>query len=113
MSTPYTGTDNLEAMQEAVNYNRYLLDLITRHAGDARRVIDFGAGCGTFAAPTAEAGFEVTAVELDTQLRQQLADRGLRAVSSTAELADGSFPYAYTLNVLEHITDDVGALRQL
>lgn len=111
--TPYSGTDNLEVMKDAVNYNRYLLDLIRHHAGDAKKIIDFGAGSGTFAAPTAKAGFDLTAVELDEGLRAHLAQLGLRAVASTTELAAGAFEYAYTLNVLEHITEDVAALRQL
>ena len=111
--TPYTGTDNLEAMKDAVNYNRYLLDLIRTHAGDARRIIDFGAGGGTFAAPTAQAGFDLTAIELDDGLRAHLAGLGLRTAASATELPPASFDYAYTLNVLEHITEDVAALRQL
>jgi SAM-dependent methyltransferase len=109
----YTGADNLEVMKEAVNYNRYLLDLIRTHAGDARTVMDFGAGAGTFAAPTAQAGFDLTAVELDEGLRAHLGRLGLRAAASTAELPAGSFDYAYTLNVLEHIPEDVAALREL
>jgi SAM-dependent methyltransferase len=111
--SPYSGTDNLEVMKDAVNYNRYLIDLIRDHAGDAKRVIDFGAGSGTFAAPTAQSGFELTAVELDDVLRAHLARLGLRTAASAAELPSASFDYAYTLNVLEHITEDVAALRAL
>lgn len=42
--TRFSGTENLEVMRDAVNYNRYLLDLIRGYAGNAKRVIDFGAG---------------------------------------------------------------------
>jgi len=111
--TPYTGVDNLEVMKEAVRYNRYLLDLVVEYAGNAKSVIDVGAGGGTFAAPVSQAGFDVTALEPDDALRGKLAQLGLRAVSSAAELPAGSFEYAYTLNVLEHITDDVAALRDV
>lgn len=110
---PYTGIDNLEVMQEAENYNRYLLQLVERHSGGARRMIDFGAGSGTFAIPCAKAGFDVTAVEPDEPLRALLTAAGLPAVPDTDALPDAGFPYAYTLNVLEHIADDVGALRSL
>jgi SAM-dependent methyltransferase len=110
---PYTGVDNLEVMREAENYNRYLLKLVERHSGGARRMIDFGAGSGTFAIPCAKAGIEVTAVEPDAPLRALLTAAGLRAVADTGSLPDAEFPYAYTLNVLEHITDDVDALRSL
>jgi SAM-dependent methyltransferase len=111
--TRFPGTENLEVMRDAVNYNRYLLNLIRSHGGDAKRVIDFGAGSGTFAVPIAEAGFDVTAVELDDGLRAHLAKQGLRVAANTAELPAQSFDYGYTFNVLEHIPDDVEALRGL
>ncbi len=110
---PYTGVDNLEVMREAENYNRYLLQLVERHSGGAKRMIDFGAGSGTFAIPCAKAGFDVTAVEPDEPLRASLTAAGLRAVPDSGSLPDAEFPYAYTLNVLEHITDDIDALRSL
>lgn len=111
--TRFSGTENLEVMRDAVNYNRYLLDLIRKHAGNAKRVLDFGAGSGTFAGPISQSGFEVTAVELDDGLRAHLAKQGLRVAASTADLPAQSFDYAYTFNVLEHIPDDVEALRGL
>jgi len=111
--SPYTGVDNLEVMREAENYNRYLLGLIARHSAGATRVIDFGAGSGTFALPCAAAGFDVTAVEPDETLRAVLSAAGIRTVADAAALPDDTFPYAYTLNVLEHIEADVEALRVL
>jgi SAM-dependent methyltransferase len=109
----YSGVDNLEVMQEAVNYNRYLLDTVRRYAPAGGKVLDFGAGSGQFAVPLAELGMDVTALEPDQLLQQRLRAKGLRAVGSTDELPDGSFDYIYTLNVLEHIEDDAGALRSL
>lgn len=108
----YSGADNLEVMSEAANYNRFLLDLVRGHARNGGRVLDFGAGGGQFALPLAELGFDVTALEPDDLLRNSLRGR-ISAVSGAEELADGSFQCIYTLNVLEHIPDDVGALRQL
>lgn len=110
---PYTGIENLEVMREAENYNRYLQALVEAHAGGARRVIDFGAGSGTFAIPCAAAGLDVTAVEPDDRLRAAVIGAGIPAVSDAAELANETFEYAYTLNVLEHIDADVEALRIL
>jgi SAM-dependent methyltransferase len=111
--SPYTGVDNLEVMREAENYNRYLRSLVERHAAGAQRVIDFGAGSGTFAIPCAAAGLDVTAVEPDDRLRAILAAAGMAAVSAASALPNEAFQYAYTLNVLEHIEADVDALQIL
>jgi SAM-dependent methyltransferase len=110
-STPYTGIENLEVMREAENYNRFLQSLVERHAAGATRVIDFGAGSGTFAIPCVAAGFDLTAVEPDEHLRAMLAAANIRAVADVAALPDEAFQFAYTLNVLEHIENDVEALR--
>lgn len=109
----YGGVENLEVMQEAENYNRYLFNLIRRHALRGSRIIDFGAGSGTFAIPLAALGFDVTAIEPDDGLRGRLRANDVRTASGPAELADESYDYAFSLNVLEHIPDDAKALRQL
>lgn len=109
----YTGVDNLEVMQEAVNYNRYLLDTVLEHAPATGTVMDFGAGSGQFAAPLSKRGLDIVALEPDSHLRQRLAQQGLKAVASLQHVPDNSLQYVYSLNVLEHIEDDVGALREL
>lgn len=107
----YSGVDNLEVMSEAKNYNRYLLDLVRHHAPAGQRVLDFGAGSGQFAVPLAQLGLNITALEPDEGLRKRIT--GGVAVAGPEELADRHFGYIYTLNVLEHIPDDVAALRLL
>jgi SAM-dependent methyltransferase len=109
----YTGVDNLEVMQEAVNYNRYLLDTVLEHAPATGKVMDFGAGSGQFAAPLSKRGLDIVALEPDADLRQRLAQQGLKTAASLQHVADNSLHYVYSLNVLEHIEDDVGALREL
>lgn len=109
----YSGVDNLEVMQEAVNYNRYLLDTVRRHAPRTGKVLDFGAGSGQFAVPLAGLGMDITALEPDETLQRRLRAQGLRAVGSTQEIPDSSLDYIYTLNVLEHIEDDASTLRTL
>lgn len=109
----YTGVDNLEVMQEAVNYNRYLLDTVREHAPAGAKVLDFGAGGGQFAAPLQQLGMDVTALEPDQLLQQRLRAQGLPVIGSTQQAPDRSFDYIYTLNVLEHIDDDIAALASL
>ena len=46
----YTGRDNLEVMTDAVNYNNFLMDVVLAQVGGVTcRVLDFGAGSGTYA----------------------------------------------------------------
>ncbi len=109
----YTGTDNLEVMSEAVNYNRFLVDLVTRHAQGAEAILDFGAGIGTFAAELKGRGLDVVCLEPDPRQQAMLREQGLRAIRDLGELQDGSLDYVYSLNVLEHIDDDVGVLEAI
>jgi SAM-dependent methyltransferase len=111
----YTGVDNLEVMEVAVNYGEYLVDLVARSVGapPPEPIIDFGTGAATHAIALRERGYQVACVESDASLRAHICDIGFRACASTDELDGEHFPAAYTLNVLEHIDDDVGALRSL
>ena len=62
MSTPqltYTGVDVLETLDRATNYNSLLLDLILDSSVDCKRMLDFGAGIGTFAKLLRNRGVDV------------------------------------------------------
>lgn len=108
----FEAPDLIEVMDEAVNYNRFLVDTLATWAAGARRLLDFGAGSGRFARRLAERGFEVHAVEPDAALRAGMAPAGIRAVASLDELEEGlRFDGIYTVNVLEHVEDDLSLLR--
>jgi SAM-dependent methyltransferase len=109
----YTGTDNLEVMKEAVNYNRALLDLVRTRARKGSRIVDFGAGVGTFALPLQREGYAVECVELDDAQRRVLAANGLPACRTLAGVANASVDFVYTFNVLEHISDDEATLGEI
>ena len=109
----YSGIANLEIMEEAVRYNRFLLDLILPLALDRRHVLDFGAGSGTFACKLLAQGADIACVEPDPGLRLALQRKMLRAYGDIAEVASESVDLAYSLNVLEHIEDDAAALSGL
>jgi len=111
--TRYTGTDNLELMKEAVNYNRWLVRLVRDRLGKGDRLLDFGAGVGTFAVALASEGHCVECVEPDAAQREVIAAHGLRAHRDLTSIDDASIDFAYTFNVLEHIDDDRAALRAL
>jgi len=106
-----TGTDNLEAMEEARRYNAYLLSL-ARRAGEGL-VLDFGAGHGTFARAMADDRRSVVCVEPDAAARGRLQALGLEVHPDLATAPQRQFDGIYSFNVLEHIEDDEAALRAL
>jgi SAM-dependent methyltransferase len=101
---------NLEVMAQAERYNRFLLDLVRPLARGAKRVLDFGAGSGTFARPLSAQGVDVIAVEPDAALRAKLPGH---AYADVAGIPDAAVDLVYSFNVLEHIEDDAAALAQL
>lgn len=109
----YTGTDNLEVMADAINYNDFLSSLVLKHARKNESIVDFGSGIGTFAREIAKNGFRVHCIEPDAKQAAMIAAAGMPVSTSIEEIPDGSIDYLYTLNVLEHIENDVDALRQL
>ena len=109
----YSGTDSLEVMREAVNYNRWLIELVKRRARLGEKLLDFGAGVGTFAVALAAAGYRVTCIEPDPAQRATIAALGLFAHANLGSVGDETIDFAYTFNVLEHIEDDRGALAVL
>lgn len=109
-------SDILEDLVEAANYRRWLVDLALPYLGDDP--LEIGSGLGHYAFDWAAAGVSRwTASEADhgrlDQLRLRFAQDPVVRVRELAvpveEHAQHSAVVAY--NVLEHIPDDVGALR--
>ena len=116
MSNPqltYTGADVLETLDQARNYNSLLLDLILDNSGGCSRMLDFGAGIGTFAKLLRHRGLDVVCVEPDAVMADRLVREGFLTCHDLDEVADGSFDFIFSLNVLEHIEDDQTSLCRL
>ena len=109
----YSGLDVLEALNGAANYNSLLLDLIIQSAGDCHRMLDFGAGIGTFSKALRTRGVEVICVESDPYLANALARDGFQTFRHLSQVQDGSFEFIFALNVLEHIEDDLATTQRL
>jgi len=109
----YTGVDVLHALEEATNYNAFLVDLVLRSANGRRRMLDFGAGIGTFAKLLRSQGMDIACVEFDTYLANALVREGFPTFKTLAEVPDRSFEFIFALNVLEHIEDDRTVLELL
>jgi SAM-dependent methyltransferase len=108
----------MDRMADADNYNEWLLDRGRPFIGP--RVLDFGAGVGTFTAALAARGAEVVAVEPDPEFTPRLHELFSDDPRVTVVEADASwlthgmpmdrFDTILCFNVLEHIADDKGVL---
>jgi SAM-dependent methyltransferase len=108
----YEGHDQLLAMREARNYNRMLEHLLQKWLWPYPTLLDIGAGLGDFALRMQENhGHEVIALEPDAAQRDAMERLGLSTVESVEALHE-PVDAAYSLNVLEHIEDDVGAVTE-
>jgi SAM-dependent methyltransferase len=105
----------LEDLSSAVNYRHWLASLAHPYLGD--HAIEIGSGLGDYAQDWADLGVRITATDAEPErlaiLRQRFAD--VDHVDVMEYLApgdvDGDYSAAVAYNVLEHIPDDVGALR--
>src|ERR1700739_182238 len=112
-SVDYTGTEVLEFLVAAKNYNAFLVNKVLQHADGNREALDFGAGIGTFAKMVRDKGIEVSCIEPDGAQLTRLRQDGFTAFPDLSSIPEGSVSYLYSLNVLEHIEDDAAALRQI
>jgi SAM-dependent methyltransferase len=112
-------TETLRRMEEVEGYSRWLVDRARPYLG--RRVLDVGAGIGSFSEMIAEGRELLVALEPDQEfarrLRDRLGDRSnvLVVAGSVGDLPAELPPLdsALCFNVLEHIADDAGALASL
>lgn len=113
MNKIYSGTDNLDVMACANNYNNFLIRLVTKNIGISDTVLDFGAGTGTFVSVIKPFCKKMIAIELDESLRARLSSKKINCYSSLSEVKTASVNFVYTLNVLEHIEDDQSSLNEI
>lgn len=112
--------DDLETMKDARRYSAHIFNLLVPHIG--ARVLEVGAGIGTMTQRLADTSEFVLAVEPNphcrTRLRQAVAGHPKVAVQECHleecdpnEIQQHRFDTVVCVNVLEHIADDVAALR--
>jgi SAM-dependent methyltransferase len=111
----YTGTE-LDAMDRAENYHRWILELFRPHLRG--RVIEIGAGIGTFSELLASCEpEELVCLEPAKNLYPHLAERmggrpNVRVENAFFDRAR-SADAVVLVNVLEHIEDDAGLLARI
>lgn len=105
----------LEDLAEAAHYRRWLSRLAVPHLGD--RPLEIGSGVGDYAEEWAGLGVHLTASEADPDRLARLQDRfdddprvDVQELVVPIDI-DADFTAVVAYNVLEHIPDDVEALR--
>jgi 2-polyprenyl-3-methyl-5-hydroxy-6-metoxy-1,4-benzoquinol methylase len=86
---------------------QYGLDLVDWRI-PGRRLLDIGGGNGGFVHVAADGGWQVTALDLNHESSQRLAQRGYQVIVKhleTADLPSGSFDLISLWEVLEHLVD--------
>lgn len=110
----YTGFQELEWMEYAYNYNRWLIKLCEPHIGS--EILEIGAGIGTFTGKWSKLSNRLTAVELTSNCVQELRRRFINeknveilhmSILDFDPLVHGFFDTAISFNVFEHIENDV------
>jgi hypothetical protein len=108
-------SDVLEDLASAVRYRRWLCSLAHPHLGDDP--IEIGSGLGYYATEWADAGYPITVSEADAgrlaSLNSRFADDPRVSVQQLVVPIDIEAEHSAVVayNVLEHIEDDVAALR--
>ena len=83
----YEGTEYLKLGEESLaNYNASIAKMVRRFAGDARDVMDFGAGIGTLSIKVRSLGLDPLCVEPDHRQRTELARRGFRTAGGLDDI---------------------------
>lgn len=99
-------------LKDARNYNHWLVDqVVAAQPRKAGKIVDLGAGRGTFAKALRTRGVEVNCVEPDPENQVVLREEGFSVDGAMDAHEPGSCGYIYTLNVLEHVPDDEGLVR--
>jgi SAM-dependent methyltransferase len=114
------GGEILERMNRAPRFNRWMADIVSPHLGD--RVLEVGAGRGNmslhFMPRAIYWATDVNSAYLDYLLSLRPTRPYMRVGYTDAEKfetfpRDQGFDSAVCLNVIEHVPDDVGALRNI
>jgi SAM-dependent methyltransferase len=112
----YAGTSELLENEESLkNYSWHIINLVTQSISPKSQpnTLEFGAGTGFLMQIFEEkTGYKPKGIEIDPKLVKIIKDKGYNCFSGTNEIQE-KFELIFTSNVLEHIEDDVTALREI
>lgn len=108
----------LEGLSSATQYRRWITDLAEPWLGETP--VEIGSGTGDYADEWRRTGRRLTVTERDPELVSALRERftdddvTVRSSSLPEDVpSSGAHTAAVAINVLEHIEDDVGAVRAM
>jgi len=107
------GSENLEVMSEAPRYLSYVGRIVAEHLPIHGDLVELGSGDGAQTGLTVNEPQRLTCIEPNANLHDALRQKHYRVAHTLSELAEATFDGAFSINCLEHIPDDVDALRQL
>ncbi len=103
------------------NYNKYVTSLIIsiwlkyrqEIESNEYQILDFGAGLGTISIEfQSKASMEVQCFEIDDFLVRNLKEKNLKTFTQFEEIKS-KYDLIYSSNVLEHIEDDINAIKSI
>ena len=95
------------------NLNKSIVSNLSNGFTDSQLVLDFGAGIGTLAQLWKnETGNQPECLEIDKRLHKILKQRNLKTYSDLTAIKK-KYAVIYSSNVLEHIEDDLSALKKI
>lgn len=110
----YAGTNVLKIMRKAFNYNTYLVQICLKNINtNCAKIIDFGAGIGTFSELLKEQGFEIECIETDNSQAEILKTKGFKTSDDINSYQDNSICNIISFNVFEHIDNDKEILERI
>ena len=114
MGEKYSGSDVLDLMQSAKQYNNHLANLCEQLIKDKNvKIVDFGAGIGTISEILAQKDFNVECIELDDEQRKIIQEKGLKAFEDLSHIDDNSVDVFISFNVFEHVKNDKEQIKKI
>jgi len=113
-NTNYSGIEELFNIENSLlKYNLSIVSKFGFYLEDKKSVLEFGAGIGTLANLFCDIyHVRPDCLEIDSYLLSQLKARGFNAFATPEDLPH-RYTAIYSSNVLEHIYDDLGALKTM
>ena len=107
--------DILESLAEVGSYNQWLVSKFEKYLG--RNILEVGSGLGNITIKVKDKGFNIVSTDINRSFIRSLKKIDKNAfyfnIVNPNLSIKGRFDTIIAINVLEHIYDDIGALRNI